>query len=140
MKDPDIIVRNIEKTHVWLDELAEELGTDDRQQAYRVLRSFLHAVRDRLTVDEAAQLAAQLPDLIRGIYYEGWDPSATPQKYHDLDSFLKRIADEALLAGGTSASHAAAAAGRVLQRHVSEGEISDVLGMLPEGLRVVVAG
>jgi uncharacterized protein (DUF2267 family) len=140
MKDPDIIVRNIEKTHVWLDELAEELGTDDRQQAYRILRSFLHAVRDRLTVDEAAQLAAQLPDLIRGIYYEGRDPSATPQKYHDLDSFLKRIADEALLAGGTSASHAAAAAGRVLQRHVSEGEINDVLGMLPEGLRVVVAG
>lgn len=100
----------------------------------------MHALRDRLTVDEAAQLAAQLPDLIRGIYYEGWDPSSTPQKYRDLDSFLNRIADEALLSGETRASHAAAAASRVLQRHVSAGELRDVIGMLPEELRAVVAG
>jgi uncharacterized protein (DUF2267 family) len=140
MKDPDVIARNVEKTHVWLNELAEELGIEDRQEAYRVLRAFLHAVRDRLTVDEAAQLAAQLPDLIRGIYYEGWDPSSTPQTYRDLDAFLNRIADEALLGGETRASHAAAAASRVLQRHVSEGELHDVLAMLPEELRTVVAG
>ncbi len=139
-RDPEIIARSVEKTHVWLNELAEELGTEDRQEAYRVLRAFLHAVRDRLTVDEAAQLAAQLPDLIRGIYYENWDPSATPRRYHDLDSFLRRIAEEALLDGETRASYAAAAAGRVLHRHISGGELEDVLGMLPEGLRAVVAG
>ena len=140
MKDPDIIARNVEKTHVWLNELAEELGTEDRQEAYRVLRAFLHALRDRLTIDEAAQLAAQLPDLIRGIYYEGWDPSATPRSYHDVDTFLGLIADEALLDGETRASYAAAAAGRVLRRHVSEGELRDVLAVLPEELRAVVAG
>jgi uncharacterized protein (DUF2267 family) len=140
MKEPDIIARNVEKTHVWLNELAEELGIEDHQEAYRVLRAFLHAVRDRLTVDEAAQLAAQLPDLIRGIYYENWDPSTTPRRYHDLDSFLGRIAEEALLEGETHSSYAAAAAGRVLRRHVSEGELRDVLGMLPEELRAVVAG
>ena len=38
----------------------------------------LHTLRDRLTVDVAAKLAAQLPTLIRGIYYEDWDPSRTP--------------------------------------------------------------
>jgi uncharacterized protein (DUF2267 family) len=140
MKDPDIIARSVEKTHVWLNELAEELGTKDRQEAYRVLRAFLHALRDRLTIDEAAQLAAQLPDLIRGIYYEGWDPSATPRRYHDVDTFLGLIADEALLDGETRASYAAVAAGRVLRRHVSEGELRDVLAVLPEELRAVVAG
>jgi uncharacterized protein (DUF2267 family) len=30
----------------------------------------LHALRDRLTVEEASDLAAQLPMLIRGLYYE----------------------------------------------------------------------
>jgi uncharacterized protein (DUF2267 family) len=140
MKDPDVIARSVEKTHVWLNELAEELGTGDRQEAYRILRAFLHALRDRLTIDEAAQLAAQLPDLIRGIYYEGWDPSSTPRSYHDLDTFLGLIADEALLDGETRASYATAAAGRVLRRHVSEGELRDVLAVLPEELRALVAG
>ena len=68
-----IIDHSVETTHIWLNELAAELGTEDHRHAYRVLRAVLHAVRDRLTVDEAAQLAAQLPELIRGIYYEGWD-------------------------------------------------------------------
>jgi uncharacterized protein (DUF2267 family) len=139
MHHVEIIDRNVEKTHVWLNELAEELETDDRQLAYRVLRAFLHAVRDRLTVDEAAQLAAQLPDLIRGIYYEGWVPSRTPVKYRHLDEFLRRVSDEALLAGETDASYAATAAAMVLRRHVSEGEIKDVLAMLPEDLRAVIA-
>ena len=78
MSEVELIDRSVEKTNVWLKELAEELGTDDRKFAYRVLRAYLHAVRDRLMVDEAAQLAAQLPELVRGIYYEGWVPSRTP--------------------------------------------------------------
>lgn len=52
-KHADIIERNVEKTNLWLNDLANELETDDRQAAYQVLRAFLHAVRDRLTVDEA---------------------------------------------------------------------------------------
>ena len=140
MSHADVIDRSVEKTHIWLNEVAEELETDDRQAAYRVLRAFLHAVRDRLTVDEAAQLAAQLPDLIRGIYYENWVPAHTPAKYRDVDEFLRRVADEALLAGETEASYACAAAARVLKRHVSEGELKDVLAVLPKELRGLVAG
>ena len=139
MSELEIIDRSVEKTHVWLSEVAEELGTDDRQAAYRVLRAFLHAVRDRLPVEEAAQLAAQLPLLIRGIYYEGWRPAATPIQYRDIDSFLNRVADEAMLAGETEASFAASAAAKVLHRHVSEGEMKDVAAVFPEGLRAVVA-
>jgi uncharacterized protein (DUF2267 family) len=131
----DILDRSVEKTHVWLNDLAEELGTDDPRYAYRVLRAFLHAVRDHLSVDEAAQLAAQLPIFVRGVFYEGWDPSGTPERARDVDSFLGRIAGEALLAGETEASLAATAATRVLSRHISTGEIESVLHMLPEHLR-----
>ncbi len=131
----DILDRSVEKTHVWLNDLAEQLGTDDRQHAYRVLRAFLHALRDHLSVDEAAQLAAQLPIFVRGVFYEGWDPSRTPERARDIDSFLRRIAGEALLAGETEASVAAVAASRVLSRHISPGETESVLRTLPEQLR-----
>ena len=139
MSEVDLIDRSVEKTNVWLKELAAELGTDDRKFAYRVLRAYLHAVRDRLMVDEAAQLAAQLPELVRGIYYEGWVPSRTPTSERSVDEFLRRIADEARLPGETEASYACSAAARVLRRHVSEGEFDDVVAVFPEELRVVLA-
>jgi uncharacterized protein (DUF2267 family) len=131
----DVIDRSVEKTHIWLNELSEELGTEDGHHAYRVLRAFLHALRDHLPVDEAAALAAQLPIFVRGVFYEGWDPSRTPDHARDLDSFLQRIAAEAGLAGETEASFAAGAASRVLARHISPGEAGSVLRVLPEHLR-----
>ena len=135
----DIIDRAVEKAHIWLNELAFELDSGDRRYAYRVLRAFLHALRDHLSVDEAAQLSAQLPILIRGIYYEGYDPSRTPEHARDLASFLDRIAAEAALAGETEASFAAVAATRVLRRHVSAGEGEDVLHALPAHIRELLA-
>jgi uncharacterized protein (DUF2267 family) len=131
----DIIDRSVEKAHVWLNDVAEELSTEDGHHAYRVLRAFLHALRDHLSVDEAAALAAQLPIFVRGVFYEGWDPSRTPEHARDLDSFLQRIASKAQLAGETEASFAAAAASRVLRRHVSAGEGDSVLHALPQHLR-----
>ncbi len=131
----DIIDRSVEKAHIWINDVAKELGTEDGRYAYRVLRAFLHALRDHLPAREAAALAAQLPIFIRGVFYEGWDPSRTPMRVRDLDSFLARIASEALLAGETEASHAAMAVNRVLDRHISSGEGASVLHALPHQLR-----
>jgi uncharacterized protein (DUF2267 family) len=134
-----IIDRSDEKAHIWLNELADELGSTDRQRAYRVLRAFLHALRDRLSVDETAQLAAQLPIFIRGVFYEGWDPGHTPEHARDVDSFLEQIATEALLAGETEASFATAAASTVLRHHISAGEHESVVHQLPEHVRELLS-
>lgn len=131
----DIIDRSAEKTEAWLEDLARELDTTDRREAYRVLRGFLHTLRDRLTVEAAAQLGAQLPIFLRGVYYEGWVPARTPQRYRSVDEFLERLRDASLLAGETEASFAAGAAMRSLRHHVSAGELEDVLHILPEGVR-----
>jgi uncharacterized protein (DUF2267 family) len=139
MSEPAVVARSVEKTNIWLDEVAAELGTADRKAAYQVLRAFLHALRDRLPIEESAQLAAQLPELIRGIYYEGWQPARTPESYSDIDSFLQRITAQAPMHGETEASYAAAAAARVLSRHVSSGEIEDVLATLPTEIRAIFA-
>ena len=139
MAEIAIVKQSVEKAHIWLNEMAGELGTDDRQEAYRILRAYLHALRDRLPVNETAQLAAQLPELIRGIYYEGWNPSKTPVRYRGLADFLDRVSAEANLDGETEASYAVSAAAKILQRHVSSGEIDDVRAILPDDLKVIVS-
>ncbi|MGE5700803.1 MAG: DUF2267 domain-containing protein [Arthrospira platensis] len=137
--NPTIIEHSVEKAHIWLKELTEELGVEDRQYAYRALRAVLHTLRDRLTVDIAAKLAAQLPTLIRGIYYEDWDPSRTPLPIHDVEKFLDHVVTEGRLAGETEASLAVAAVARLLRRHISPGEIDDVLAVLPDKLKPLIA-
>ena len=134
----DSIDRSAEKAHIWLKDLAAELGDDDRHYAYRVMRAFLHALRDRLTVDETAQLSAQLPIFVRGVFYEGRDPGRTPKHHRELDSFLSQIAERAELTGETEASFAASAAAKVLRHHVSGGEIESVLHVLPAAVRELV--
>lgn len=137
---PTIVERSAETAHVWYRDVARELQTEDMKYAGRVLRTVLHALRDRLTVEETAQLAAQLPTLIRGIYYEQWRPAATRRHLaHDVDEFLDHVAQDGQLAGRTEASHAVTAVAHVLHAHVSEGEMRDVLAILPAALRPLFA-
>lgn len=44
MAELPIIDKSVEKAHIWLNDVAEEMGIEDRQEAYRILRAYLHAV------------------------------------------------------------------------------------------------
>ena len=134
----DVFDRSVQKSNEWLKDLMARFGTDDRRFAYRVLRAYFHVLRDRLTVDEAAQLAAQLPHLLRGVFYDGWDPSRTPETYRDRETFLSRLAERAQLAGPDQAAEAARAATEVLRERIAEGEVEDVLQILPSSIRTML--
>lgn len=131
---------SIHVTNEWLRDVAAELDANDHQEAYRALRATLHVLRDRLPVDEAAQLAAQLPDLLRGVYYEGWNPSKTPARFHTREQLLDRVAHEARYHGHTEASYAMGAALAVLRRRISTGEMADVTAVLPADVAQFVSG
>jgi uncharacterized protein (DUF2267 family) len=135
----DAIERTVQKTNQWIDELAEELGTEDRAEAWRALKAYLQVLRDRLPLDEGAQLAAQLPQLLRGAFYEGFDPGHQPARIRDADAFLALLAERGQLADPAEAARAAQAATRVLRRHITEGELEDVLGQLPKDISAVLA-
>lgn len=123
-------------TYGWLKEIESELGWDDRRLALRALRGVLHALRDELTIEQSAHLSAQLPVLIRGMYYEGWKPGESPARDRRLSAFLERVRpamtgyiDEA---GLYEISRAVLG---VLERHVSAGEVTKVRNALPKGLQ-----
>jgi uncharacterized protein (DUF2267 family) len=97
-------------------------------------------LRDRLTIDESAQLAAQLTHLVRGLFYEGFDPGHQPEKIRHADVFLARLAEAAQLQDAQQAGHAAVACTRVLSKHITGGELDDVLSQLPPEIRSVLTG
>ena len=132
---PTILQHSFEQAQLWIDETAAELGQDDRRAAYRALKAVLHALRDRTTVAESAQLASQLPELIRGAFYENWRPAGTPERYRDAAAFLDRVREGAGLAGETEASFVVSGVMSVLRRHVSRGELDDVLATMPTPVR-----
>ncbi len=123
----------VQKTYEWLDEIADATGSS-RSDAYHILRSSLHVLRDRLIVDEVAQLGAQLPILVRGIYYDAWDPSHNPQKLKATE-YVERFVRDAQLDPGLDPIAALRAAAEVLRRHVTAGEMDDVLSSLPAEVR-----
>jgi uncharacterized protein (DUF2267 family) len=130
----DVFETTVQKTHEWLNELGGVLGTADKRLSYRALRSTLHALRDRLTIEEVAQLGAQLPMLVRGLYYEGWDPTGKPLRVRHKDEFLAPIAD-ALANDVVDAEEAARAVFEVLANRISLGEMEDVKHVLPGSVR-----
>src|SRR5918994_1986375 len=131
----EVFDTTVHKTNRWLKELMQEIHRDDRRKAYLALRATLHALRDRLTVEEVAQLGAQLPMLIRGFYYEGWDPTGKPLKERHKEEFLARIEEQFSGDDRADAEQVARAVFSVLSDRVTEGEIEDVKHVLPAELR-----
>jgi uncharacterized protein (DUF2267 family) len=131
------IERTVHTTNSWLEELREESGLEDRQQAYHVLRAVLHALRDRLTVAEAADLGAQLPMLVRGLYYEGWTPAGKPLRERKREEFLGHVAAALRESPGIYPEGVAWGVFRLLERHISAGEIGDVKSILPAEVRAL---
>jgi uncharacterized protein (DUF2267 family) len=130
----EVFDTTLHKTHIWLNEITDELRWEDRGRGYKALRAGLHALRDRLTVEEAAHLGAQLPMLIRGLYYEGWTPAGKPHKTQSLDEFLAPIREQFRGDAEVDPERVARAVFKVLAKRVSEGEIEDVKGLLPKEL------
>ncbi|MBD3345235.1 MAG: DUF2267 domain-containing protein [Chitinivibrionales bacterium] len=125
----------VQKSEVWLKEIGKELGWDSRQKSYKALRAVLHALRDRLTIDEGAHLSAQLPMLIRGIYYESWRPAEVPIKYRSKEEFLKRIERDFAGDPAFEPEKVTGVVLNVLKHEISSGEAQEIEQLLPGELK-----
>ena len=134
MSDP--VTRNfnasLQKTYEWVEDVRQAMRSGSRQTAYTALRGVLHALRDRLIPEEACDLAAQLPTILRGVFFEGWSPAHKPVKM-SRDQFIARVWEEV---SGTPETidpeECVTAVFEVLERRIAAGEIAEIRGALPK--------
>jgi uncharacterized protein (DUF2267 family) len=130
----DVFDKTLQSTNAWLGEMMETLGPD-RQIAWHALGAVLRTVRDRVPLGLAAHLGAQLPLLVRGLYYDQWRPSEEPLTWRLLDEFLSLISAELRNLRPVDAKDAARATFQVLNHHVDPGQLRKLRDTLPEEVR-----
>lgn len=110
---------------------------EDKHRSFRLLRTVLQALRDWLPVNEAASFGAQLPELLRGVYYEHWRPAATPVKPRHKADFIARIADAFKVDPFFVSEDAVAIVFELLTDKLTRGEIENVHRALPADIRAI---
>jgi uncharacterized protein (DUF2267 family) len=137
MSSSHLFAETLAQMQTWLHEIRDEMGgwmSDD--YALQALRAALHSLRDQMTVDQSAHLSAQLPILVRGIYFEEWVPSQTPARDRHEEVFLARIGP--YFRGKERAvdpKDVVRSVFKVLHRHISEGESEKIYNTLPRDIR-----
>ncbi|WP_428965540.1 DUF2267 domain-containing protein [Micromonospora fluostatini] len=126
---------SLDKTNLILKEIEQAYGWPkaQRNQSYAALRTVLHLLRDRLPVQESAEFAAQLPVLVRGIYFDGWRPSDVPIKLN-RDDFLYEVRQGFPYDVQGGVERVVQVVLDALQRHVTQGEWEDVKSTMPQDL------
>lgn len=134
MSLPASVAHAVQQAQEWLKALRDNGELTDLDQSLAVLRVVLHELRDRLTLEEAVDLGAQLPTLVRGIYYEGWRPHRVPNKIRSRQQFVDGTT-LALLPYTIPAERAIRDVFALLAHYCDPGEVADVIGQLPGDLK-----
>jgi uncharacterized protein (DUF2267 family) len=129
----EVFDKTLQTTNIWLGEITAALGPD-RQLAWKVLSVVLRKLRDRLPVELSAHLGAELPILVRGVYYDQFEPAKQPTDW-ELGEFIHEVSEWLSDIRPVDPRAAVQSVFSVLSRHVSRGQIAKVQGALPEDLR-----
>lgn len=130
----DVFDKTLQTTNIWLNEIMAELGPD-RQVAWKVLSTVLHKLRDRLPIGLAANLGSQLPLLVRGVYYDQFEPAKLPSECNSHEQFAAEVAEWLSDTRPVDPDAAIRAVFGLLSRHLSEGLVNHVRDALPKSLR-----
>lgn len=131
----EVLDHTAQLTHAWIDELDKELGWKNKHRSYRMLRAVLQTLRDCLPLNESADFAAQLPILLRGVYYEHWRPGQIRKRHWTLDDFLQHLQRFFASDPVEDIADVASVAFAFLSKKISGGEIKDIIACLPKEIQ-----
>jgi uncharacterized protein (DUF2267 family) len=126
-------------TQTFLQQVLASAGRPSLEDTRKVTAAVFHALRDRLTPEEADQAAAQLPRPLKLLWWRGEIEGRRPMKMH-RQKFYERVRREAGLASEREARIATTAVFAALKTQLSPGEAEDILGQLPKDLKTVWEG
>jgi uncharacterized protein (DUF2267 family) len=129
----ETIESTTQKTHEWIARIAETMHMEKRD-AWKCLRAVLQTLRDRLPVDLAVPFGAQLPMLVRGLYYEGWQPSNVPIKM-SRDEFLAMVQSRIIAVRVIDPVETVQNVLAVIASHIGAGEMTKVMGSFPRDMQ-----
>jgi uncharacterized protein (DUF2267 family) len=123
------------ETYEFIDDVVEELDLQERHHGYSALRAVLHALRDRLPPVSAVHLSAQMPMLLRGIFFEGWRIAASPTRERSADEFVAHVEDSLPSGYPLNAWTTTRGVLAVLWERMDSGEIDNAISALPEPIK-----
>jgi uncharacterized protein (DUF2267 family) len=125
---------SVDLTNVWFRDILSQLKWQSKESAYQALRGTLHVIRDRLPAEEAVELAAQLPLIIKGMYFDGWTLRDKPEKFKK-EEFARRVHAQFQYDLNVNPAEVIRAVLRVMYRHMGEGELRDVRSNMPKEIQ-----
>lgn len=128
-----ILEKNIHQTMSWLYAIEEECNweEDNQKRAFATLRVVLHELRDLLPLENAIHLSAQLPLVIRGLFFENWNTHSHSSRKRKKDDFLASISAGLSSYPDTDVEETVRGALKVLCDRISVGELEKIIKVLP---------
>ncbi len=133
-----VFQKTVEKSEEWIHELMDDMGWMEEHRAYQGLRAVLHVLRDHIEPREALHLAAQMPMLIRGLFLEGWKPEDKPLRSRHRNQFIHEVMAAPEIKNNfdiDSVHRLIRSVFHLLEHKISQGEIKDILLLLPSEIR-----
>jgi len=127
--------RSIQSTIEWLRDIQEELKWPSEERIYAATKAMLSTLRDRMTVDEVFHLSAQFPLLLKGIFFDGYDPTGKPIDIDNREEFFDIIQNRFEKKSGIDGEVITRAVLRVLYSRVGAGEMDDIKDSMPDDIR-----
>jgi uncharacterized protein (DUF2267 family) len=132
----EVFDKTLQTTHIWLDDIMATIGPD-RHLAWHVLGAVLRTLRDRLPLGLAAHLGSQLPILIRGTYYDQWQPREKPLELRSQDEFLEHVSQSLWNTRPVNTREATRAVFRAIVKHIDAGQVRKVVDALPSDVKAL---
>ncbi|MGC5052200.1 DUF2267 domain-containing protein [Micromonospora sp. DT48] len=125
MDKTNLILKDIEQAYGW--------SKEQRNQSYAALRTVLHLLRDRMPIEESVEFSAQLPIVLRGVYFDGWQPQNVPIKLN-RDDFLYEVRQGFPYDVKGGPQRVVQVVLDSLRRHVTQGQWDEVKDTMPNDL------
>lgn len=139
-KNVTAFARTTHKSQLWINEMQKELKWLNGDSLYHLLRAVLQSLRDQMSVHEAAHFSAQLPLILRGAFYEGWNPRAERLTGVSKDDFIAAVKGRLSQAGMPrfELEDGVLTALNVIKKHISAGEMDDLVSQVEPSLKTFI--